>query len=113
MLGFKWSSMAALDMDIRAVEVVGESKEEDTDEAAVQAAAKAEEEKDHKTSRSRHSSRKKENRHMHSQMPKRDQQEAVSTARETTTSVSALNSPKIKFTDFYPNPGGGGQWKWW
>ena len=49
MLGWRWSSLAALDMDIWAVKSAGEAKEEETGKAEVQAMAKAEEEEEHKS----------------------------------------------------------------
>ena len=74
------------------VEAAEEAKEEDTDKAEVQAVVEAEEGEDHKSNHSSRISIKLVNSHRHIQRPKRDRKEAVSTARATTTSVSALNS---------------------
>ena len=58
---------------------------------AAQVAAEAAEEEEHKGS---NISSQKAN--MYNPRPKRDRQEAVSAARGTTTSTSALNSPQTK-----------------
>ena len=49
MLWWRWSSLAALDVDIWAVNATGEAKEEETGEVEVQAMKKAEEEEEHKS----------------------------------------------------------------
>ena len=43
MLGWRWSSLEVLEVEIRAVEAAEEAEEEETDEAAVQDTAEAEE----------------------------------------------------------------------
>ena len=91
MLGIRWSSLVAVDVEIRAADATVDTKEEYTDEAAAQGTVEAAEEGDHKII---NSSSPQANRHI--QRQKRDQQEAVTTARETTTSVSGLNSPQTK-----------------
>ena len=94
MLGWRWSRLTSLDVEIRAAEAAEEAEEEKMDNAAVQAAEEAEYEEEQKIIHRSHSRSHQENRHIH--RPERDRQEAVSTARLTTMPASALNSPQTK-----------------